>query len=89
LLIILALAGGTAIGRKAKKPWIGSAIIGADCSVSFGIDQLSLMTRPFWRCGQQEFFGFTAGKGSRKYFGALLLGRVPCPRTSKKDKRFV
>ena len=36
--IILALAGGTAIGRKAKKTRIGGAIMGADCSVSFGID---------------------------------------------------
>lgn len=46
LIAILALAGGTAIGGKAKKPWIGSAIIGADCSVSFGINQLGSMTHP-------------------------------------------
>jgi hypothetical protein len=38
MFVILALAGGTAIGGKAKKPWIGNAIIGADCSVSFGIN---------------------------------------------------
>jgi hypothetical protein len=35
---------GTAIGRKAKKPWIGSAIMGADWAVSFGINQLGLAT---------------------------------------------
>jgi hypothetical protein len=29
---------GAAIGRKAKKPWIGSAITGADWAVSFGIN---------------------------------------------------
>jgi hypothetical protein len=38
--VILALVGGMAIGRKAKKPWIGSAIMGADWAVSFGINQL-------------------------------------------------
>jgi phage-related minor tail protein len=38
--VILALVGGMAIGRKAKKPWIGSAIMGADLAVSFGINQL-------------------------------------------------
>ena len=42
--VILALVGGMATGRKAKKPWIGSAIVGADCSVSFGINQLGLVT---------------------------------------------
>src|SRR5260221_11925440 len=35
---------GTAIGRKAKKPWIGSAIMGADWAVSFGINQFGLAT---------------------------------------------
>src|ERR1700737_1165730 len=44
MFVILALAGGTAIGGKAKKPWSGNAIIGADCSVSFGIAKLGLMT---------------------------------------------
>src|ERR1700736_5007092 len=38
MFVILALAGGTAIGGTAKKPWIGNTIIGADCSVSFGIN---------------------------------------------------
>jgi hypothetical protein len=42
--VILALAGGTAIGRKAKKPWIGTAIMGVDWVVSFGINQLGLLT---------------------------------------------
>jgi hypothetical protein len=42
--VILALVGGMAIGRKAKKPWIGSAIIGADWAVSFGINQSGLVT---------------------------------------------
>jgi hypothetical protein len=42
--VILALAGGTAIGRKAKKPWIGTAIRGVDWVVSFGINQLGLLT---------------------------------------------
>ena len=28
---VIPLVGGTAIGGKAKKPWIGSAIVGADC----------------------------------------------------------
>ncbi len=40
--VILALVGDMAIGRKAKKPWIGSAIMGADWAVSFGINQLGL-----------------------------------------------
>ena len=42
--VILALVGGMAIGRKAKKPWIGGAIMGADWAVSFGINQLGLVT---------------------------------------------
>jgi hypothetical protein len=37
--VISALVGGMAIGRKAKKPWIGSDIMGADWAVSFGISQ--------------------------------------------------
>jgi hypothetical protein len=36
--------GAMAIGRKAKKPWIGSAIMGADWAVSFGINLLGLAT---------------------------------------------
>jgi hypothetical protein len=35
--VILTLAGGTVIGRRAKKTWIGGSIIDADCLVSFGI----------------------------------------------------
>jgi len=42
--VILALVGGMTIGRKAKKPWIGGAIMGADWAVSFGINQLGLVT---------------------------------------------
>jgi hypothetical protein len=41
--VILALVGGMAIGRKAKKPCIGSAIMDADWAVSFGINHLGLV----------------------------------------------
>jgi hypothetical protein len=44
VVAIIPLVGGTAIGGKAKKPWIGSAIMGADWAVSFGINQLGLVT---------------------------------------------
>ena len=44
VVAIILLVGGMAIGRKAKKPWIGTAIMGADWAVSFGIDQSSLVT---------------------------------------------
>ena len=44
VVAIILLVGGMAIGRKAKKPWIGSAIMGADWAVSFGINQLGLAT---------------------------------------------
>jgi hypothetical protein len=37
-IVILALAGGTATGKRAKRPWIGRGIMGAGCLVSFGID---------------------------------------------------
>jgi hypothetical protein len=59
--VILALVGGMAIGRKAKKPWIGSAIMGADWAVSFGINQLGLVThgnRAFPRTGENRIDAF-------------------------------
>jgi hypothetical protein len=44
VVAIILLVGAMAIGRKAKKPWIGSAIMGADWAVSFGINLLGLAT---------------------------------------------